>query len=173
MEWWIWLLLIVVLLSLIVLIVLLILWSRRGKEEESATAQERGLAPQAAGRAAEETAQESMAEDQQAPAESAPDSAVQPLSKGTEATSKRAPSDDLKIIEGIGTRIASVFQAAGITTFDQLAAAEVDELRRILVEADIRLGDPTTWPEQARLAAKEQWQELASFQDSLKGGRRI
>jgi predicted flap endonuclease-1-like 5' DNA nuclease len=83
------------------------------------------------------------------------------------------PSDDLKIVEGIGPKISSVLQAAGITTWAQLAATNADTLKQILREANIRLGDPTTWPEQAALAAEEKWDELTALQDSLKGGRRV
>jgi predicted flap endonuclease-1-like 5' DNA nuclease len=83
------------------------------------------------------------------------------------------PSDDLKIVEGIGPKISSVLQTAGITTWAQLAATNADTLKQILREANIRLGDPTTWPEQAALAAEEKWDELTTLQDSLKGGRRV
>jgi predicted flap endonuclease-1-like 5' DNA nuclease len=78
----------------------------------------------------------------------------------------------LRAIEGIGPKISSVFQAAGITTFAQLAAQDPSDLKAILVEAGIRLGDPTTWPEQAGLAAAGKWEELEALQASLTGGRR-
>jgi len=81
--------------------------------------------------------------------------------------------DDLKIIEGIGPKIASLFQATGITTFAQLAATDVERLRQILRAADIRIADPTTWPEQARLAAAGEWDKLKALQEQLKGGRRV
>lgn len=81
--------------------------------------------------------------------------------------------DDLKLIEGIGPKIAGTLQAAGIHTFAQLAQAEVDTLRRILEDADLQFADPATWPAQARLAAKGDWEELKKLQDSLKGGRKV
>jgi small subunit ribosomal protein S2 len=31
--------------------------------------------------------------------------------------------------------------------------------------------DPTTWPKQAKLAAKGKWDELQALKDSLQGGR--
>jgi predicted flap endonuclease-1-like 5' DNA nuclease len=82
--------------------------------------------------------------------------------------------DDLKCIEGIGPKISGLLNDAGILTFAQLAAAEVDHLEQILEKAGARyqLADPSTWPEQARLAAADDWLALASFQDELKGGRR-
>jgi len=86
-----------------------------------------------------------------------------------------AQVDDLKRIEGIGPRIAGVLQEAGITTFDQLANTGADQIREILKVADprlLRLADPTTWPQQAALAAEGNWQALEELQDELKGGRK-
>jgi len=79
--------------------------------------------------------------------------------------------DDLAIIEGIGPKIASIFQSAGISTFAQLAAQEPANLKDILEKAGLRLGDPTTWPQQAKLASEGKWDELQSLQETLKGGR--
>lgn len=84
-------------------------------------------------------------------------------------------ADDLKRIEGIGPKISSVLQAAGIATFAQLADTDVDRLGQILSEADpnlLRLANPATWPEQAKLAADGQWEALEKLQNELKGGRR-
>ncbi len=81
--------------------------------------------------------------------------------------------DDLKVIEGIGPKIASLLADAGITTFAQLAAADVGRLKQILTDAGLEhLADPTTWPEQARLASAGDWAALEKLQDELKGGRR-
>jgi len=84
--------------------------------------------------------------------------------------------DDLKVIEGIGPKIESVLQAAGIVTYNQLAAAEPAHLADILEAADPRLrrlADPTTWPEQAALAAAGRMDDLQALQATLKGGRRV
>ncbi len=83
-----------------------------------------------------------------------------------------ATPDSLTKIEGIGPKISSVFHAAGITTFAKMAESEVDALQQILDDAGIRLGNPETWPEQAGLAAKGDWDALQKLQDSLQGGRR-
>jgi predicted flap endonuclease-1-like 5' DNA nuclease len=86
-----------------------------------------------------------------------------------------AVPDDLKRIEGIGPKIAGVLQEAGITTYAQLADAEVSGLEQILGEADprlLRLAKPATWPEQAALAAAGEWDALQALQSGLKGGRR-
>lgn len=87
---------------------------------------------------------------------------------GTEA----APTDDLKRIEGIGPKISGLLQAAGIASYAQLAAADVDHLKHILSQAGLRLANPDTWPEQARLAAARDWEGLKHLQSRLKGGRR-
>jgi large subunit ribosomal protein L17 len=83
--------------------------------------------------------------------------------------------DDLKRIEGIGPKIAGVLQAAGITTFAQLADADISRVQQILQDADprlFRLANPASWPEQAALAASGQWEALEALQRELKGGRR-
>lgn len=81
--------------------------------------------------------------------------------------------DDLEIVEGIGPKINSILQAAGIRTFAQLAAADVAQLEEILRAAGMRrINNPATWPEQARLAAGGDWNGLETLQKSLKAGRR-
>jgi predicted flap endonuclease-1-like 5' DNA nuclease len=81
--------------------------------------------------------------------------------------------DNLKRIEGIGPRIESILNSAGITTFRALSNTPVERLREILNAAELRgsFGDPTSWPEQARLAAEGMWDQLKTLQDGLKGGR--
>jgi predicted flap endonuclease-1-like 5' DNA nuclease len=84
---------------------------------------------------------------------------------------KRRQPDHLTMIEGIGPKIESILVAQGITTFSQLAATDVATLHGILKTANLRLADPTTWPEQARLAAAHKMDDLRALQSSLKGGR--
>jgi large subunit ribosomal protein L20 len=81
--------------------------------------------------------------------------------------------DDLKIIEGIGPKIAEIFAAAGISTFAKLAATDVAKLREILDGAGSKFAahDPTTWPQQAKLAAEGKMDALKVLQDELQGGR--
>jgi predicted flap endonuclease-1-like 5' DNA nuclease len=166
MPWWMWLLSILVLLSLVVLIVLLVQWYRRRKIPAAAVEEPTIVAEMAAVSA---TAME--------PTPQAEEPIQQPPAAQPDEASGAEPADlspdDLKIIEGIGPKISGVLQAAGITTLAQLAQTDAGELKRILVEAGIRLGDPTTWPEQAGLAAEGKWDALAALQDSLKGGRRV
>jgi predicted flap endonuclease-1-like 5' DNA nuclease len=83
--------------------------------------------------------------------------------------------DDLKRIQGIGPKIASVLNEAGILTFAQLAATEVGRLQQILAESDsrmLRLADPSAWPQQAELAAAEDWDGLDALRGTLRAGGR-
>lgn len=82
------------------------------------------------------------------------------------------PPDNLQRIEGIGPKIASVLSSAGITTFDQLAKMDSDQIRAVLA-GQVRIFNPDSWPAQARLAAAGQWDALTSFQNELKAGRRV
>lgn len=81
-------------------------------------------------------------------------------------------SDNLQIVEGIGAKIEQVLKQAGITSWAQLAAANTDDLTRILENAgpSFRIHDPTTWPQQAKLANEGKWTELVNFQKSLGAG---
>ena len=142
-PWWIWIL---VLQALTAFVGFMLWWWLRSDEEE--------LAPHPAAR---------------------PEPAAARAVEVEEVEAVPPAPDDLKRIEGIGPKISSVLQAAGIVTFAQLAATEVEQLRQIL-EAEnpdlLRLADPSTWPEQAGLAAEGAWEALETLQDDLKGGRR-
>lgn len=113
---------------------------------------------------------------QHRPAEELPTAARhEPSAPLPSAEAEATHPDDLERIEGIGPKIAGLLQAAGITTFAQLAATDVERIKQILGQANpnlLRLADPTTWPEQARLAAEGAWQALEKLQSELKGGRR-
>jgi predicted flap endonuclease-1-like 5' DNA nuclease len=89
-----------------------------------------------------------------------------------EHTTDVAHLDDLTHIEGIGPKINSLLQEAGISSFTQLAGTDVSKLDEILDKAGITLADPKTWPEQAELAAGDQWEELEKLQGELSGGRK-
>ena len=81
--------------------------------------------------------------------------------------------DDLTIVEGIGPKINQVLHAAGIQSLSQLSDSDVVQLKEILIAAGLRLADPTTWPQQARLAAAGDLETLKALQASLKGGRKV
>lgn len=92
----------------------------------------------------------------------------------TQATREKSghKADDLKVIEGIGPKVAQLLSSQGIRTFAQLSKASQKRLEAILDEANLRFIKPTTWSEQARLAAAGDWEALARLKAELKGGLR-
>lgn len=85
-----------------------------------------------------------------------------------------AKQDDLKKIEGIGPKIAGLLADAGLPTFQDLADAPLEKLQQVLAQAGprYRMHDPSTWSEQARLAAAGEKEALAELQQTLKGGKK-
>lgn len=84
-----------------------------------------------------------------------------------------ATADKLTLVEGIGPKIAELLTNAGITTFADLASAEIETLSGILAAAGKRyaMHKPDSWPQQAALARDGKIDELNTLQDQLKGGR--
>ena len=84
-----------------------------------------------------------------------------------------AKGDDLTKVEGVGPKIASLLAEGGFDTFEKLAGADIPALQVILDNAGPRFKshNPTTWPQQAGLAAAGKWDELKELQDRLDGGR--
>ncbi|MFX0555502.1 30S ribosomal protein S2 [Maribacter sp. CXY002] len=80
--------------------------------------------------------------------------------------------DDLTKIEGVGPKAAEALINAGLDTFSKIAKADVEDMKEILTEANSRMAhlDPTSWPKQAKMAAKGKWDELKEWQDNVKGG---
>ncbi len=111
----------------------------------------------------------------EAPAVKAEAPVAPPAAKAPEAPVKEAApaKDDLKKVEGIGPKIAELLNNAGINTFSQLGATEVDRIKEILAEAGSRYAahNPGTWPKQAQMAADGKWDELEKWQDELDGGK--
>ncbi|HEY0179999.1 MAG TPA: hypothetical protein VGC30_10260 [Dokdonella sp.] len=83
---------------------------------------------------------------------------------------KRA--DDLTIIEGIGPKIEELFRSHGIEGFAQVARLDVDDMLAILARGGpaFRFANPSTWAQQAALAAENRWAELKHLQEELIGG---
>jgi predicted flap endonuclease-1-like 5' DNA nuclease len=101
----------------------------------------------------------------------APVAAIAPAPPELQSVSPAA-ADDLEIIEGIGSKIASLLRQGGIGSFAELAASDLTRLDQILTEANLRrLANPATWPKQAALAAEGRWDELSVYQRTLKGGQ--
>ena len=83
-----------------------------------------------------------------------------------------AKADDLKKIEGAGPKAAEALVAAGVDTFEKVAAMKPEAISTILTEASPRLAHlvTDTWPKQAKLAADGKWDELKELQEKLDGG---
>lgn len=79
------------------------------------------------------------------------------------------PCDNLTVIEGIGPKLQKVLYSHDVYTYLALAEQTEGELRRMLENAGKRyqMHNPTTWPEQAELAAAGRWDELKAWQDNL------
>ncbi len=100
--------------------------------------------------------------------EAAPKVAAAP--KKAAPKKSEAKADDLKKVEGIGPKIASTLNEAGISTFAELAKTDAAKIAEII--ADVRGNHVTdTWPAQAKLAAEGKWDELKKWQDELDGGK--
>lgn len=85
--------------------------------------------------------------------------------------SKRASAkgDDLTKLEGIGPKMYAALVAAGIDTFEKLAAADETALREAIETAGMSFSPLLpSWPQQAALAAKEDWDGLKTLQAELK-----
>ncbi len=80
--------------------------------------------------------------------------------------------DDLEKIEGIGPKVGALLNRNGISTFAQLAKTDIHTLSLLLEANSMQYMDPSTWPEQAMLAAEGKWDEFEKLTADLKGGRR-
>lgn len=89
----------------------------------------------------------------------------------TEAPAVEAAKDDLTRLGGIGPKLAEAMNAAGITTYAQIAAMSSDELSKSLSESGARYNKTAaeTWAAQAKLAAEGDWKGLKDFQAQNKG----
>jgi large subunit ribosomal protein L15 len=99
---------------------------------------------------------------------------VETVSVGkTVKSKKKAEVDDLKLIEGVGPKIADLLINAGIVTFADLAATSAEKVSEILSAggSNFATHNPTTWADQAALARDGKWDELKELQDRLNGGK--
>ena len=80
--------------------------------------------------------------------------------------------DDLTLIEGIGPKIANLLVVAGLKSYAKLAVSPLDDIKAILSKggSNYAMHDPSTWPEQAQLAADGKWAELNALKEKLIGG---
>lgn len=86
---------------------------------------------------------------------------------------KKVRNNDLKIVEGIGVKIESLFNEAGITSWQELSITSTEKLQSILDAGGENYGihNPSTWAKQALMAYQGKWQELKDWQANLLGGK--
>ena len=89
------------------------------------------------------------------------------------ALGKKIKENDLKIVEGIGPKIESLFIEAGIKTWQHLSQASTEKLQSILDASgeNFAMHNPSTWARQALMAYQGKWMELKDWQESLLGGK--
>jgi len=97
----------------------------------------------------------------------------EPVVSKAEPVSEALTPDDLTLLEGIGPKVSQVLNAAGINTFSDLAKADMPHLKEILLTAGYGYMDPSSWSEQADLAAQGKFQELNELTSKLKGGKKV
>ena len=84
-----------------------------------------------------------------------------------------AAEDDLKKIEGIGPKIEEFIKNGGIKTWAALSNTDPSVIQGFLDEAGPRykMHDPKSWPLQAGMAARGEWEALDKWQDEHDGGK--
>ena len=82
-------------------------------------------------------------------------------------------ADDLTKIEWIGPKIQELLNQKSLYTFADVAKTDAYQISDILALAGTRfqMHNPKTWPKQAEIASKWNWDELKKYQDVLKGGK--
>lgn len=96
---------------------------------------------------------------------------VKTTAKKVKATANTVvKSQDLKIIEGVGPKMESLLNAAGINTYEQLAKSKIAALKEVLATAGPRFKkiNPSDWTKQARLAAANKMEALEALKSENK-----
>lgn len=88
-------------------------------------------------------------------------SAKRPSDRDAPRSARNASTSDLTLVKGIGPKIAELCAEVGITTWQELARAELTELESMLESAGPRykFHDPRAWSKQADLLARGRWDE--------------
>lgn len=89
------------------------------------------------------------------------------------AIGKKIKQDDLKVIEGIGPKIADLFHSFDVKTWKALSELKVAKCQEVLKSGGDRykIHDPASWPMQAKMCYKGEWKKLAKWQDEHKHGK--
>lgn len=89
------------------------------------------------------------------------------------AMGKKVKADDLTVVEGIGPKIAELFHNHDVKTWHGLSECSIEKCQEVLNSGGKRfeIHNPGSWPLQAGMAYKGEWEKLAKWQDEHKGGR--
>lgn len=81
--------------------------------------------------------------------------------------------DDLKIVEGIGPKIETLFHRHGIQSWKALSECSVDRCQEVLASGgkQYRIHDPASWPMQAKMAQGGHWKQLWDWQEKHRAGK--
>ena len=96
------------------------------------------------------------------------------LEYGAEVLGEKVRLNDLTVVEGIGPKIADLLQTTGgIKTWWELHRTDVAILRALLAGAGPRfqIHDPSSWPQQAGLLARGEWEDFKDLVADLQGSR--
>lgn len=90
----------------------------------------------------------------------------------TPVTHVAGAEDDLKKIEGIGPKIEELIKNGGIKTWAKLSETDPSIIQGFLDAAGPRykMHKPQSWPLQAGMAARGEWEALEKWQDEHDGG---
>ncbi|MFO7320445.1 MAG: hypothetical protein DIU68_001815 [Chloroflexota bacterium] len=110
-------------------------------------------------------------EESEATAEGLASSETVRTTPASDAVVGASARDDLTVIVGIGSKMQEALNAAGITTFAQLAASTDDDLRAAIEAAGMRLA-PTlpTWRQQANFLARGDRAGFEALVNALRSG---
>ena len=88
------------------------------------------------------------------------------LEEGGRLIGRRLSTGDLQVINGIGPVIEGLLNGIGISTWSDLAAVDVEAVRSMLADAGSRFArhDPSTWPLQARLLERGEWDAFLALE---------
>ena len=81
-------------------------------------------------------------------------------------------TDDLRVVNGIGPKIAKLLINRGITTWKALSETSPNYLNAILHEdggEHFRIHNPESWPHQALLLHEGRWDEFRELLEKLEG----
>jgi predicted flap endonuclease-1-like 5' DNA nuclease len=94
-------------------------------------------------------------------------------SSKTEGLSSLKDHDDLKNIEGIDSRVEDVLNAGGIYTYSQLYNSSRGRIQELLDKTGSQFSkhQPQSWPHQAGMAHRGEWDDLKVYQNFMDGRR--